>query len=151
VPRPPSSQPSNAARRATAANRGRDTRPELAVRALVHARGLRYFVNRRPLPGLRRTGDLVFPRRRVVVFVDGCFWHRCPEHFRMPAANPDYWEPKIARNVARDRETDRRLAEAGWRVLRFWEHEKAEDVAELIDRAVRGRAGEGPSAQPIVR
>jgi DNA mismatch endonuclease (patch repair protein) len=117
----------------------------------LHARGLRYFVNRRPVPGLRRTGDLVFSRRRVVVFLDGCFWHRCPEHFRMPAANPGYWEPKIARNVERDRETDRRLAEAGWRVLRFWEHEKAVDVADLIERAVRGGAGEGLGVQPIVR
>ncbi|SET98250.1 T/G mismatch-specific endonuclease [Geodermatophilus poikilotrophus] len=119
------------------ANRGRDTAPELAVRRLVHARGLRYFVGRPPLKGLRRTADLLFPRRRLAVFIDGCFWHRCPEHFQMPAANRDYWEPKIARNVERDRETDRRLAEAGWRVLRCWEHEDPEGVADLIERAVR--------------
>ncbi len=137
MPPQPSSQRSDAARRATAANRGQGTRPERAVRALVHARGLRYFVNRTPVEGLRRTGDLVFPRRRVVVFIDGCFWHRCPEHFRMPTANPGYWQPKIARNVERDRETDRRLADAGWRVLRFWEHEDPVSVADRIESAVR--------------
>lgn len=123
------------------ANRGRDTGLELAVRSLVHARGLRYFVDRRPLPGLRRTADLLFPRRRVAVFLDGCFWHRCPEHFQMPAANRDYWEPKIARNVERDGETDQRLAEAGWRVLRFWEHESAQDIAAAVEAAVRGTSG----------
>ena len=119
------------------ANKGRDTRLEIAVRSLVHARGLRYFVARRPLPGLRRTADLLFPRRRVAVFLDGCFWHRCPEHFQLPAANREYWEPKIARNVERDRETDQRLQEAGWQVLRFWEHEDSTAVADRIEDVVR--------------
>lgn len=145
---PPRSIPREAARRATAANRGRDTRPELAVRAFAHARGLRYYVNRRPVPGLRRTGDLVFPRRRVVVFIDGCFWHRCPEHFRMPAANPGYWQPKIARNVERDRETNRQLVEAGWQVLRFWEHEEPALVAARIEFVVRARSSSYLDRQP---
>lgn len=91
------------------------------------------------MPELRRTADLLFPRARVVVLLDGCYWHGCPEHFRMPAANPDYWPAKIARNVARDRETDERLTEAGWRVLRFWEHEDADDIAARIHRTVRQR------------
>lgn len=130
---------SEAARRTMVANRGRDTGLELAVRTLVHARGLRYFVGRRPLKGLRRTADLTFPRRRVAVFLDGCFWHQCPEHFQMPATNRAYWEPKIARNVERDRETDQRLAEAGWQVLRFWEHEHPVAIADSIEREVRSR------------
>ncbi len=123
------------------ANRGRDTAPEMAVRRLVHAQGLRYFVSRPPLKGLRRTADLLFPRRRLAVFIDGCFWHRCPDHFQMPATNHAYWEPKIARNVERDRETDSRLAEAGWRVLRAWEHEDPALVADRIQQAVRGVDG----------
>ncbi|RZU30888.1 very short patch repair endonuclease [Blastococcus saxobsidens] len=135
--RPPQPSASARAGRATAANRGRDTRLELAVRSRVHARGLRYFVGRRPMPGLRRTADLLFPRVRVVVLLDGCYWHGCPEHFRMPTANPGYWPAKIARNVARDRETDEKLTEAGWRVLRFWEHEDPDDIACEIERAVR--------------
>lgn len=122
------------------ANRGRDTALELAIRSLVHARGLRYFVSRRPLKGLRRTADMVFPGRRVAVFLDGCFWHQCPEHFHMPATNRAYWEPKIARNVERDRETDQRLTEADWRVLRFWEHEDPAAVADRIERVVRESA-----------
>ena len=127
------------------ANRGRDTGLELTVRSLVHARGLRYFVGRRPLKNFRRTADLVFPRKRVAVFLDGCFWHQCPEHFQLPASNRVYWEPKIARNVERDRETDQRLAEAGWLVLRFWEHESPTDVARRIERAVHG-----PDATEVV-
>jgi DNA mismatch endonuclease (patch repair protein) len=130
-----------AARRATASNPRRDTRLELSVRSRVHARGLRYYVGRRPMPELRRTADLLFPRQRVVVLLDGCFWHGCPQHLRMPAANPGYWNPKIARNVERDRETDRRLAEAGWRVLRFWEHETPDEIADRIECAVRMTGG----------
>jgi DNA mismatch endonuclease (patch repair protein) len=119
------------------ANKGRDTRLELAVRSRVHARGLRYYVGRRPLPGLRRTADLLFPRRRVAVFLDGCFWHRCPQHFTMPRANHDYWAPKLEGNVHRDRETDRTLEAAGWTVLRFWEHEDPDAITARIETAVR--------------
>ncbi len=79
-------------------NRSRDTAPELVVRRLVHAMGLRYRVHTRPLPGLRRTADLVFTRQRVAVFIDGCFWHGCPEHHRQPGANSAYWSEKVARN-----------------------------------------------------
>ena len=86
---------------------------------------------------MQRTADLLFPRARVAVLLDGCYWHGCPTHFRMPTANPDYWPAKIARNVARDRETDERLSAAGWQVLRFWEHEDPGDIASKIERAVR--------------
>jgi DNA mismatch endonuclease (patch repair protein) len=117
-----------------------DTQPELAVRRAVHRLGLRYFVNRRPLATLRRSADLVFPTDRVAVFVDGCFWHGCPEHVRRPIReNTWYWPEKIASNQRRDRDTDRRLGEAGWLTLRFWEHEDPEAVALTIRGAVRER------------
>lgn len=101
--------------------------------------GLRYRVNTRPLPALRRTADLVFTRARVAVFIDGCFWHGCPEHHRQPTANADYWVSKVAKNRARDAETDTTLREQGWEVLRFWEHEPAELVADAIREAVKSR------------
>lgn len=115
-------------------NRGRDTKAELAVRRLVHARGMRYRVNVRPERDLRRTADLLFTRARVAVFIDGCYWHGCPEHFSMPATNLDYWESKIGRNRHRDVETTALLEERGWTVLRFWEHEAPTSVAERIAR-----------------
>lgn len=130
---------SSASVRATMlANRRRDTTPELAVRRLLHAAGLRFRVDYPPLASdARRRGDIVFTRRRIVVFIDGCFWHGCPLHFVAPKSNADYWGPKLERNRQRDRETDARLAAAGWRVLRFWEHEPATDVAAQILSAVK--------------
>lgn len=120
-------------------NRSRDTTPELALRSLLHAMGLRYRVNRRPVSDVRRTADIVFGPSRVAVFVDGCFWHRCPEHGNVPKANADYWAPKLARNVERDRETDRLLRKAGWRVVRVWEHEDAQRASVKIARLVDSR------------
>lgn len=117
-------------------NRSRDTAPELAVRRLVHAMGLRYRVDARPLPTLRRKADLVFTRRRVAVFIDGCFWHGCPQHHRQPTANSDYWAAKVARNRARDAATDEALTAAGWTVLRFWAHQPPAVVADAVRAAV---------------
>lgn len=110
-------------------NRSRDTKPELAVRRLLHARGLRYRVNMRPLPSLRRTADIVFPRKQVAIFIDGCYWHGCPEHYVSSKSNRDYWAPKIAANAERDAETTRLLLDAGWTVLRYWSHVPPEEVA----------------------
>ncbi len=104
------------------ANRGRDTGPELALRRALHSRGLRYYVNRRPEKTIRRTADIVFPRARVAVFVDGCFWHGCPEHHTMAKANARFWADKVTRNRARDLETNDLLRGRGWNVLRIWEH-----------------------------
>lgn len=115
-------------------NRSRDTKPELAVRRLLHARGLRYRVNTRPLPSSRRTADIVFPRKQVAVFIDGCYWHACPEHYVPSKSNSDYWTPKIAMNAARDAETTRSLSEAGWTVLRYWSHMPPEEVATSIEQ-----------------
>ncbi|WP_406051335.1 very short patch repair endonuclease [Kribbella sp. NBC_00889] len=119
-------------------NRGRDTGPELALRRELHSRGLRYFVNRRPVKELRRTADLVFPRARVAVFVDGCFWHGCPEHHTVSKTNPEYWADKVKANRDRDAETVRRLNSAGWTVLRLWEHMPAAAAADRVEAAVRG-------------
>lgn len=108
------------------------TAPEIALRKELHRRGFRFFVDRAPLAGLRRRADLVFPRRRVAVYVDGCFWHCCPEHATYPKNNAEWWAAKLAGNVSRDRDTDARLAAAGWTVVRIWEHEPAADAADRI-------------------
>jgi DNA mismatch endonuclease (patch repair protein) len=126
-----------AVRRAMQGNKGRDTRPELAVRRLVHAQGLRYRVSIRPLAGFPRTADLVFTRARVAVFVDGCFWHGCPEHYRASRTNTEFWALKISRNQARDKETNETLLAAGWVVLRFWSHESPARIARSVEQAVR--------------
>jgi DNA mismatch endonuclease (patch repair protein) len=114
------------------ANRSRDTAPELALRRALHRAGLRFFVHRRPVAGVRCVADVVFPRFQLCVFVDGCFWHGCPQHRRPPKANSDYWRAKIARNAQRDRRNDVALAEEGWTVLRFWEHEVLPDPDPVV-------------------
>lgn len=120
-------------------NRSRDTQPELAIRRILHRRGLRYRVNARPIKTVRRTADLVFPRARVAVFVDGCFWHQCPEHGNQPRTNAAYWGPKLSRNRERDLETDALLSASGWKVVRVWEHEPPDDAAGRIAEVVLGR------------
>lgn len=119
------------------ANRRRDTQPELRIRSALHRRGLRFRVDTAPLKGVRRRADIVLTRVHVAVFIDGCFWHGCPEHFIPPKTNADYWRQKIQRNRDRDNETDRILADAGWTVLRFWEHENPSDAANVIVKAWR--------------
>ena len=125
----------------------RDTAPEMRLRRRLHALGLRYRVHLRPLPGVRRTTDIVFTRAKVAVFVDGCFWHSCPEHRTAPAANEAWWAAKLARNVERDLDTDRRLTAAGWLVVRVWEHEDPAQAGARVAEAVRSRR---PSATPDV-
>lgn len=117
----------------------RDTTPELQVRRLLHAAGLRYRVAY-PVPGRpRRSVDIAFTRRKVAVFLDGCFWHGCPEHGTRPTANAAWWSAKIATNQARDADTTTHLVDDGWLVLRFWEHEKPEDVADSLEEVLRRR------------
>jgi len=123
----------------------RDTAPEIAIRRALHAMGLRYRVNALVVPGLRRRGDIVFSRRKVAVFVDGCFWHRCPIHATDPKANAEWWAEKLDRNVTRDRETDAQLASEGWRVIRVWEHEDPLASAERIACLVKGIATSTPA------
>ncbi|WP_055809742.1 very short patch repair endonuclease [Nostocoides sp. Soil756] len=113
-------------------NRGRDTKPELALRRELHARGFRYFVNRRPIANVRRTADIVFPRARLAVFVDGCFWHGCPEHHTVAKTHAQYWAEKVQANRLRDADTNRLLGDAGWNVLRIWEHVPPVEAADLV-------------------
>ncbi|MFF4830721.1 very short patch repair endonuclease [Streptomyces sp. NPDC001315] len=121
----------------------KNTGVELAVRRLLHAAGMRYRVEY-PVPGMpRRRIDVAFPRAKVAVLIDGCFWHGCPQHATQPKANADWWRHKLDRNMARDRETTEHLLAAGWTVLRFWEHMPAEEVAAtvhaVVDQEKQGR------------
>lgn len=110
----------------------RDTGAELALRRALHSRGLRYRVTY-PVPGQRRrTIDVAFTRAKVAVFVDGCFWHGCPEHGTMPRSNSEWWTTKLAANHARDRDTDRVLEAQGWTVVRVWEHESPDLAAMRV-------------------
>ncbi|HMK96016.1 MAG TPA: DNA mismatch endonuclease Vsr [Acidimicrobiales bacterium] len=126
---------SEAVRLRMSRQRREGTAPELALRKSLHAQGFRYRVHRAPLPTLDRKADIVFGPAKLAVFVDGCFWHGCPQHGRRRhEVNGWYWTKKIARNRDRDRDTDRVLGAAGWRVLRVWEHEL---VGSELARAVR--------------
>jgi DNA mismatch endonuclease, patch repair protein len=119
-------------------NRSRDTRPEIALRRLLFARGLRYRVCARPLPQVRRTADLVFRSAKVAIDVRGCFWHGCPEHYKAPATNPEYWAEKLRINISRDNDTRNLLNEAGWLLVEVWEHDDlqraAEEIAVIVSR-----------------
>ncbi|MBG0814836.1 very short patch repair endonuclease [Planomonospora sp. ID82291] len=130
---------SEGVRKSMRANKGRDTKPELALRRAVHALGLRYRVSIRPLPKIRRTADLVFTKAKVAVFLDGCFWHGCPEHHTKAVTNAGYWAEKVTRNRERDAETDRLLAEADWVVIRVWEHDDPDKAAIRVAEKVRAR------------
>ena len=127
--------------------RARDTTPELELRRRLHALGLRYRVDQAPLPGLRRRADLVFGPARVAVFVDGCFWHSCPQHGNQPRINSEYWAPKLQRNRERDADTDARLRAAGWEVVRAWEHERPGEAADRVAERVRIRTSQGRRAR----
>jgi DNA mismatch endonuclease (patch repair protein) len=122
----------------------RDTRPELLLRSELHQRGLRYRVQVKVPGNRRRTIDIAFTRARLAVYVDGCFWHGCPQHHVRPRANSEWWEWKIARNQARDQDTDRELGEAGWEVLRIWEHEEPVAAADQVERIWRRLVGLSP-------
>ena len=125
-------------------NKSRDTLPEKALRSAVHALGLRYRVGARPLPSLRRTADLVFRRERVAVFLDGCFWHGCPEHHSVAGSNSEYWARKVALNQRRDRDTDEQLVTAGWVVVRVWEHESPLEAAHRVQAVIATARGDRP-------
>lgn len=120
--------------------RQKGTDAELSLRRELHARGLRYRLHVPLLTKPRRVADIVFASARVAIFVDGCFWHGCPEHASWPKSNAQFWRDKIETNRARDADTDRRLRASGWRVVRVWSHDDAGDAAERIEDIVR--AGE---------
>jgi DNA mismatch endonuclease (patch repair protein) len=122
----------------------RDTSLELTFRSALHRRGLRFRIHRRPIAGVLRTADVVFLRDRIAVYLDGCFWHGCPDHYTRPHANAGYWVPKIEANRRRDADTDARLTAAGWLSFRFWEHEDLEAAADRLVSVLAARRGGGP-------
>ena len=136
-------QPTNASvSRLMRANRKTDTRPELLLRSELHRRGLRFRKHvATPAGGRRVIVDIVFPRQRLAVFVDGCFWHVCPDHGTSPSSNGWYWMPKLRRNVERDRVVDALLTADGWRVLRVWEHAWPRDAANVISATLAEISG----------
>lgn len=117
--------------------RVRDTAPELALRRELHRRGLRYRVDVPLLGAPKGRADILFPKARLVIMVDGCFWHRCPEHGLAPRENGAWWKDKLDANVARDRRTDAHLTALGWHVVRIWEHESPAVAADQIEALVR--------------
>ena len=130
----PSSPAASAVMRA---NLKRDTRPETTIRSILHRRGYRFRKDALLRLGEVRTRpDVLFSRQRVAVYIDGCFWHRCPEHGVRPRVNQPYWGPKLDGNVERDRRTDNALREAGWTVLRLWEHTPVDAAVRLIEDAL---------------
>ena len=129
----------DATRRRMQRVRQRDTSCESRLRSILHGRGLRYRVDR-PIPGAGRARpDLVFAGAKVAVFIDGCFWHRCPLHGSVPKTNRDWWIAKLEANVERDRRHDRELEEAGWLVIRVWEHEDPVSAADRVEVVVATR------------
>ncbi len=118
--------------------RQKGTKAEVEIRRALHSRGLRYRLQVPVLSKPRRTADIVFPRQRLAVFVDGCFWHGCPEHASWPKSNAEFWRNKIEENIARDADTTRRLEMAGWKVIRVWEHENALEASDRIARNLAG-------------
>ncbi|MCA2216988.1 very short patch repair endonuclease [Jidongwangia harbinensis] len=127
------------------ANRRTDTRPEMRLRAALHQRGYRFRKDLRlDLGGTRVRPDIVFTRKRIAVFVDGCFWHLCPLHGRKPKVNDWYWGPKLQRTVERDRAATAALTAAGWNVVRLWEHVSLEAAVEEVERAMADSAAIRP-------
>ena len=122
--------------------RTRDTKCELNIRKILHSNGFRYRVDIRPVSNLNRKADIVFPKLRVAIFVDGCFWHGCTHHRGPSKTNSEWWTNKISSNRQRDRDTDMRLESQGWIVIRVWEHEDPQLGASRIMAAViHRRAG----------
>jgi DNA mismatch endonuclease (patch repair protein) len=135
IPHHPGSS-SDAASLKMAAQASRDTTPELALRRALHAMGRRYRVEVRIADLPRRTIDVAFPRQRVAVFVDGCFWHNCPLHGHVPHSNVDWWRTKLDVNARRDADTTAKLEALGWTVVRVWEHESLGDAVRRVTEAL---------------
>lgn len=132
-------------------NRGRDTKPELFLRSQLHSRGLRFRITL----SIRARGrlvrpDLVFPRPRLAVFVDGCFWHACPHHGAQPRSNAAYWGAKLRRNAERDRRATLVLEEEGWRVLRLWEHVPGPEMVNAVLKALANERTKEPKVWSLI-
>jgi DNA mismatch endonuclease Vsr len=144
LPAPPATDAVTRARMSK--QKRRDTRPEILLRKELHARDLRFRVDYKPLAGLRRRADIVFPGAKVAVLVHGCFWHGCPEHSRDTKSNTKWWKDKIDANKARDADTIANLEAAGWCVIIIWEHEDPQKAADRLVPIVRERRQHPPKA-----
>ena len=141
---------SSAVRAVMLANTGGNSQPERILRSALHRLGLRFFKHKRPIASFRCAADVVFPRAKVCVFIDGCFWHGCPKHHSTPHSNSAWWREKIAANVTRDERQAKRLRKEGWVVVRVWEHDIGEKslpaialrILKAIERRTRPLAKE---------
>jgi DNA mismatch endonuclease, patch repair protein len=118
-------------------NRSRDTAPEVALRSALHRRGFRFRKHVRPVPGVACTVDVLFPTERLALFIDGCYWHSCPQHASSPITNGDWWRAKLAATRERDLRNTQTLNDAGWTVLRIWEHEEVEEAATHVSEVLQ--------------
>lgn len=132
-------------------NKSRDTRPEIAVRSALHREGLRFRKNVRPVPQLRCTADVVFAAARVAVFVDGCFWHACTIHGSLPRTNREWWRSKLNATRERDRLNSEVLRNAGWHVVRVWEHDDIPSVVSTVRTALASHSSVGRSSPSKAR
>lgn len=123
-------------RRSMQSNGPKDTAPEVALRSVLHRRGFRFRKHVRPIPGLACTVDVLFPTERLALFVDGCYWHSCPEHASYPRLNGEWWRAKLDGTRERDIRNTKALIEAGWHVIRVWEHEHVDAAATLVANAL---------------
>ena len=144
MPRVQPSSPEASRRMAKVRQTG--TGAEIALRRELYRRGLRYRIDFEVLKKPRRVADIAFPGRMIAIFVDGCFWHGCPEHATWPKQNSDFWRQKIETNRLRDADTNSRLLDAGWTVLRFWEHQSPIEAAETAAQTVAMAKRRAPSA-----
>ena len=128
----------------------RDTPAELALRRALHSLGIRFRVDIRPEPTLRRRADVIFTRWKVAVFVDGCFWHGCPSHGTRPRTNADWWRDKLQATIDRDRDTTVKLEGMGWTVVRVWEHDSVDEGVRAVLDAL-GDLGWQPSRPSLDR
>ena len=134
MPRVQPSSPEASRRMAKVRQKG--TGAEIALRRDLYRRGLRYRVDFEVLKKPRRVADIAFPGLRIAIFIDGCFWHGCPEHATWPKQNAEFWRQKIEANCARDTDTNERLRNIGWTVLRFWEHESPTEAVDIVVKMV---------------
>lgn len=114
--------------------RGKNTSPEIKIRKMLFAAGIKGYRVHYHLPG---KPDIVFIRRKIAIFIDGCFWHKCPECFTEPATRKDFWMEKINSNVERDKKVTNKLQDSGWRVIRFWEHEVRKNPDDVVERIIK--------------
>lgn len=133
------------------AQKAKDTKPEVLLRKELHARGMRFRVGAKlPGPG-RRTADIAWKGRRIAVFVDGCFWHGCPDHFVPPKSHPDWWQEKIQHNRDRDEDTTHALVNQGWTVIRIWEHVPPGDAADVVQEIVQHGHADASAEGGLIR